>query len=446
MSDEDSNTIYVAQFRQHLAQLQAHLTGTDAEPLLPSYLPPTGYWTAEEKGLFFNALSVHSRFRPDLIAASVKTKSILDVCAYIDVLNTTLSRNHNLPSLRPTLECAMEVSDAWVQWEEGNAEELVAMEPKWEEETSEQQHEEEMAARDIDVENIMAAENVNPACPDLVAWKSDIQRIRRQEIALKRLDFHQLTVLEGFLRPPDSEIANKDADEATEDQKCLGIPDLAVPPSPTPPTARTHPFCDDMDPVLVRLSKSVPAHVLPQRRTNIVEATDRSPIPLKAGNTISPMILQPIVSRHPSPEDRPLSPGGDRALGANPSDLTPTSRRRFHKRLYMRRKRAEQRGEEAISNIAKLRPGRKVREPKSPKQRSKPLKIKNNTPSREENDDDDNTSMHVDTSPQTIPVTPPPDVKAPRITAEAQSRNTGSLTDLREDEEIHSSDDDDDQR
>ena len=435
---------YVAQFRQHIAQLQAHLTGTDAEPLLPSYIPPTGYWTAEEKGLFFHALSVHSRFRPDLIAACVKTKTILDVCAYIDTLHRTLSRNNNLPSLRPKIECANEVSDSWVQWEERNAEELVAIEPKWEEETLERRHE-EMSARDIDVENIMSAENVNPTSLDPAAWESDIQRIWRQETALKRLDFRQLKVLEGFLRPSESG-TDKDADEAqTEDQECPGIPDFAALPSPVSLTARTLPNSTPImiDPVLPS-SKSVPVQVLPQQSTSTIEVTERSsllpePSSLQA---IIPTALQSIALSRPSPKDKSPSPGGDKVMDTGPSDLTPSSRRRIQKRLYMRRKRAEQRGEKVISNVAKLRPGRKVREPKPPRQRSKSLKTKDKTPSWEESDD--NASMDMDASPQTIPITLPLDAKAPRVTAEAQAHNTGSPIDSQEHNETHNTDEDDD--
>ncbi|KAI9454772.1 hypothetical protein BJY52DRAFT_1104534, partial [Lactarius psammicola] len=47
---------------------------------------PTGYWTAAEKALFFRALSTHSRFRPDLIASCIGTKSILDVVVYLALL------------------------------------------------------------------------------------------------------------------------------------------------------------------------------------------------------------------------------------------------------------------------------------------------------------------------------------------------------------------------
>ncbi|KAF8234014.1 hypothetical protein L208DRAFT_1359837 [Tricholoma matsutake] len=351
MSDGDSssepeaniNAIYVAQFRQHLAQVRAHLAGTDAVPLLPSYLPPTGYWTAEEKDEFFHALSVHSRFRPDLISACVKTKTILDVCAYIDALSNTLSRGHSLPPLRSNLECAMEVSDSWVQWEEANAEDLVVIEPKWEEEALEQRHEGEMIMRANSVEAITAADNGNLASADRETWERVRRRIWRRETALKRLDLHHLGALDGFLRQTESEVANTDADQVqSEDQEC---------------------------------------------QVNILSSS-------------SP---QPVTLSHSSPGERSPNPQGFKEKGADPSDLTPMSRRRFQKKLYMRRKRAQQRGEEVVSDFINLRPGRKVEERKPPKQRPKYYKTKTKTSSREENEVD-NIPMDVEApSPHGIP-------------------------------------------
>ena len=75
-----------ANFTEHLAAhisaTRHHLTGAPEPPeppYAPSFHPPTGYWTAAEKALFFRALSAHSRLRPDLIAASIATKSTLNV-------------------------------------------------------------------------------------------------------------------------------------------------------------------------------------------------------------------------------------------------------------------------------------------------------------------------------------------------------------------------------
>ena len=43
----------------------------DEQPLIPSFSPPSSYWSSDEKDLFFHGLAVYSRFWPDLIAESV---------------------------------------------------------------------------------------------------------------------------------------------------------------------------------------------------------------------------------------------------------------------------------------------------------------------------------------------------------------------------------------
>jgi len=114
---------HITQFRVHQKFVQAHLKGTldDEQPLLPAFFPPSSYWSSAEKDLFFHALAVYSRFRPDVIAESIKTKSIFDVCLYLDILQTASSHT---PSeihgsfFRSSLEPAMEVSSTWIQNEE----------------------------------------------------------------------------------------------------------------------------------------------------------------------------------------------------------------------------------------------------------------------------------------------------------------------------------------
>ena len=119
---DDSRLSYVAQFRVHQEFVRAHLNGTlnDEQPLLPAFFPPSSYWTSHEKDLFFHGLAVYSRFRPDLIAESIKTKSTFDVCLYLDILQTASSSvpSQSHGSLRHSLEPAMELSSEWIQNEE----------------------------------------------------------------------------------------------------------------------------------------------------------------------------------------------------------------------------------------------------------------------------------------------------------------------------------------
>jgi hypothetical protein len=71
-----------------------------------------------EKALFFRALSVHFRLRPDLIAAGIGTKSTADVAVYLSLLREgaaaatatgTIARDQ-----RPATPATHEVSAALV--------------------------------------------------------------------------------------------------------------------------------------------------------------------------------------------------------------------------------------------------------------------------------------------------------------------------------------------
>ncbi len=99
-------------------------------------------WTVEEKEVFFGSLARHSRLRPDLIAAEVRTKTETQVIWYLDTLEAmSLSLRHDhLPSqyrlhLRPWLDGiappAREVSDGFIAREEELAKRLSNREIEW---------------------------------------------------------------------------------------------------------------------------------------------------------------------------------------------------------------------------------------------------------------------------------------------------------------------------
>nr|GAT56366.1 predicted protein [Mycena chlorophos] len=119
---------YTADFEFHRSQFRAHILGTTSNPLPASFILPTGYWSSSEKDAFFHALQVHSRLRPDLIAADIKTKSVVDVCAYIDLLVHASAQSAPPPSFRESLKCAMDMSDAWIEYEEVQAKGLLEAE------------------------------------------------------------------------------------------------------------------------------------------------------------------------------------------------------------------------------------------------------------------------------------------------------------------------------
>ena len=120
---------YADEFQRHQQWVQKHLSGriddNEDERPAPGLYWPTSFWTSAEKERFFHALVIHSRWRPDLIAGEVKTKTTVDVCAYIDALEkAALTEGTKLK--REDIPFATEVSERWIRREEEIAAELIA--------------------------------------------------------------------------------------------------------------------------------------------------------------------------------------------------------------------------------------------------------------------------------------------------------------------------------
>ena len=101
----------------HISSTHHHPTGAPEPPELPYapfFHPPTGYWTATESALFFRALSAHFRLRPDLIAASITTKSTADVAVYLSLLCDGVSSSGPTAITRDLHPASHEVSAALV--------------------------------------------------------------------------------------------------------------------------------------------------------------------------------------------------------------------------------------------------------------------------------------------------------------------------------------------
>jgi len=131
------NPKYLSGLLDNISATQDHLSGNDDTPLSPSFLPPNAVWTPQEKNALFHALSVYSRFRPDLISHEIKTKSVLDVCNYLSVLQLAASRRESTvlySQRRENLPIAMEVSSEWIAMEEETASGVVAQERDWQRE------------------------------------------------------------------------------------------------------------------------------------------------------------------------------------------------------------------------------------------------------------------------------------------------------------------------
>ncbi|KAL1759442.1 hypothetical protein FB107DRAFT_271011 [Schizophyllum commune] len=338
---ENDFRTYVAQYRQHLEDIRAHLAGgrslgdheeADAtdhvdEPEVPArpgeqdgaadesfdlFFPldvaeepaeDENTWTASEQDAFFHGLAVYSRLRPNLIASCIPTKTVPDVCAYLEALEEAAS-HHPLPDAldrRRTAPLAMEVSDSWLEWEETQATRLAAAEPDWEAYALNAQRQDTLATYPPDTSD--------PALETLQAhWKA--------EDALRTLDTHKLRAISHILR----------VDEAAEDD-----PSRPVTPNPITPNPTT------------------------------LNPTAPNPLDEDGAETAA--------------LGRSQSPSRPRSHSSTPStrDLSPKSRRLLQKRLYMRRKRAEKAGTEAVQDAGLLKVGRpkKARPPRKRRRRGR---------------------------------------------------------------------------
>ena len=322
------NDVYLTEhLADYISATRHHLTGAPEHPeppYAPSFHTPTGYWTSTEKALFFRALSVYSRLRPDLIAASIGTKSTADVAVYISLLRqgvddinnnkSTSSHDAAITIGRDQHPAAHQVSAELITLEDQQAAHISVAEP--------------MHAKEV--ENEARAETLRSVKNGLraprgegrkgherdregqLARKEEFERLRAEreiewarEDALARLDVVALQVLDRMLRV-DEERRVKAGSDDEEEGKSSTMP----------------------QPVASSSSPAGDVHVT----------------------------TPPPSSHHAAP-----SPNDDEDdTGAVPSNLSPASRRLISKRLYMRRKRAEASGGTAQLDPARQKPGRKV--------------------------------------------------------------------------------------
>ncbi|KAJ7084408.1 hypothetical protein B0H15DRAFT_396258 [Mycena belliarum] len=319
---------YVADYDTHFSSFNAHISGKTGQPLAPSFVQPAGYWTSREKECFFHALAVHSRLRPDLIAESIKSKTVLDVCAYLDVLDDAAAAWPLQTPLRSTLECAMEVSDSWVQHEEEQASGLTALEPGWEREAEEQRRSLLLAGRFQDE-------------PTFWSWKQQQEEEWTKEDALAQLDIQHLQVMDRLIRNTTFESSLANLPGASTSNVMLVDPLL--------PSEQPHSPSQEN-----RMPDQGPSRILPQ-------------YPAPAGTH------SPISNTQQSPKD------------ALPEHLSPTSVRRLYSRLYMRKKRAQAKGTEVNLTPTRLAGGRKTTKVHIPK--PKPHKYKRRKKNSQSDDD-----------------------------------------------------------
>ncbi|KAL4264737.1 hypothetical protein AB1N83_005071 [Pleurotus pulmonarius] len=358
---------YVEQFRQHTQEVRTHLAGKTADELPPSFIPPAGYWTSAEKDLFFRGICTYSRLRSDLIAESIGTKSILDVCTYIDILESASARvptrESDSATKRGDLEIATEMSRSWIKWENGQASALASAEPLWEAAETERLQEATLAEKAATVPSELTREG-------FLAWKADREARWSADSVLNNLGKYHLKAMDAVLNDGKPE---PDDDEQTSDG------------------ARHH------DGAVESPEPSAPATSARAVRTATNSLHRHSD---SDTNNSARIVAQSSLKRRAA-----TPPGAGEAVETDGDDLanmSPTSRRRFQKRLYMRRKRAELAGGAVDTTTEKFKPGRKPKErlprprPKSyvtRKQQRLSKKPRHDSPSSESDEDEDTSSQ-----------------------------------------------------
>ena len=313
------DSYFTSHLDAHISATRHYFTGAPDPPdppYAPSYHPPTGYWTATEKALFFHALSTHSRFRPDLIASSIGTKSLLDVIVYLTLLRDGAQELAAVRGAiaRDQLPAAHEVSATLVALEDTHAARLAVTEPAHTDETCAAARAEEVRTMRNSL-RVRKGEGGKGAARDRAGqqarreefgrWRAEQEGAWAREDSLARLDGVALQAMDRMLRV---------------DEERSGTPAAAASTSVLPGT------------------------------------------PVAGPSTNHPAASS---SRAPTPLDRDNDSEGVDTL----ANLSPVSRRRAYKRLYMRRKRAEARGDVAQLNPRRLKPGRKASAPNKHRQR-----------------------------------------------------------------------------
>ncbi|EGO26118.1 hypothetical protein SERLADRAFT_462828, partial [Serpula lacrymans var. lacrymans S7.9] len=354
--------VYLQSFRKHLSSVQEHLDGHVALDLSDDVELASegqgGTWSGDERDRFFHALTIYSRWRPDLIAAAVKTKNVAEVCHYLFILEETAlgeemeGRGDGVG--RAQRDVAMQVSEEWVAKEEGLAAEVLRREGEmagqWKEherkiETKQKKQEiyskcqrgaqENKSRKRRRTNREDESTNEENGAEDGMGGDADTQRAKARawtaektllwskDDLLERLDIDHLKAIDALLRE-DVEGVEFPSQEGIEEER------------DTPITNHTTAVDDEMiDPALLAISREASAFA-------------------------------------PDPSNTPPFPVPPETNNTNPElvNLSPKSRRRYQKRLYMRRKRAQSTGGEVVTEVSRLKPGRKTQSRKKSRQSS----------------------------------------------------------------------------
>ncbi|EPT05137.1 hypothetical protein FOMPIDRAFT_96662, partial [Fomitopsis schrenkii] len=396
------DTTYATHFSKHLDHVRAHLAGKDKSGRLPpSFIPPSAHWTSAEKDLFFHALAIHSRLRPDLIAEEIRTKTMVDVCLYIRSLESGARENGPMP--RRDFQIAMQVTDVFVALEDQKAQPSLVAEPQWENRALEEDRQLELEAREKAVRarkgeaqsetNEEYRQDVRRRRKEFKQWVADRRNEWKLEDTLRTLDFTTLKAMDRVLRDedearvqangaeivPDEAIAGRDFEvvesheevhrklaSAADSQQLVSPVIEEQAPSAAEQSVIAAALDDEMiDPMLRDHSQG--AHLIPPS-TAAATSGDALGHPDPAN---TPAHTLPYAQSHPRtppftpaslpPEDTPSTSRAS-SVAFEPSaesQFTASARRKLQKRLHMRKKRAEARGLPTVSTAVRLKAGRK---------------------------------------------------------------------------------------
>ena len=199
---------YKGIFQKHLLEVLHHRAGSFSASMGASIFPPSAHWTAEEKDLFFHALARHSTLRPDLIAAEIGSKTVVDVCGYIALLRNGARKSETEISLQD-LPAALEMSDKWIEFEEKQAFVLIDAAAGWEVDQKEEEKKETL--RRIKDRKKRVKDAVVNRTRDVRAEetkrlrlyeerKAELEKVWEKEDALEVLDAVDLQTLDTIVR------------------------------------------------------------------------------------------------------------------------------------------------------------------------------------------------------------------------------------------------------
>lgn len=398
---------YLAHLHAHNTEVRSYLLGhpqIKEHHLAPSFFAPNAFWTVKEKDQFFHALSVHSRLRPDLIAEEIGTKTLADVCAYIDMLEDGLRQSgavaddsaadvipeyldfERLP--REDFPIAYEVCDEWVAFEESLAEAAAAQEPVMVAESLQKARDEEAHQFQLQIRARKGTAKLADNSRDRVGeklrkqqykeWLEQKRKAWKEEDALNGMDVDMMKAIDMLIREYEETkgLVQQEEPDKVNDEVAPSVAEPAEANS-APANSWDQPskvvgdFDEELIDPILRASSSAPTAV----HTPQPEGPDRihtpDPSAFDPHDLFRPR-TPPFMHLRPSDSSSTLighennalftpSVAGSSSMAPSEADaqLSPASRRRFMKRMYMRRKRAEKSGGVVEETTARLKPGRK---------------------------------------------------------------------------------------